>query len=106
MVPAPAAPVIIHGDFEWDETAEGWADGVLDFSFDHGTFPVASFEIWWAKASNNFQYSLVLTIPSSSESWRHESATHAPDTLRYKTRYRSGEVLGPFSSEREIVVTV
>ena len=104
-IPAPAAPVIIHGDFEWDETEEGWADGVMDFSFDHGSFPVASFEVWWAKASDNFQYSLVNTIPSSVEDYRHERATDVPDTLRYKIRYRNGETLGPFSNEREIIVT-
>ena len=111
--PIPEVPLLIYGDFEWDESEEGWADGLTDWVFLHGNLPAALFEIWMAKASNGFQYELAGTTPSTSASsfeynqwgYRHSMATDVPDTLRYKVRYRNGADLRPFSIERDIVVT-
>ena len=88
--------------FEWDETQEGWADTFFDWNFDHGSFPVASIEIWLARDANGFVYELVATVPSTTGTYRHAPASQYEDFLYYKLRYVDGGTVGPFSSEVEV----
>jgi hypothetical protein len=41
----PNAPVITGGGFEWDMSEPGWADVWINWTFDHGRFPVAALEV-------------------------------------------------------------
>jgi hypothetical protein len=97
--PSPAAPVITTGTVNWDVTTVGWADVDITYTFAYGTFPVANLEVWLAKASGGYVYSLLATIASSTGGdFVQTNASSATDTFRYKMRYKNGSVLGPFSN--------
>jgi hypothetical protein len=100
----PNAPVFTDSGFEWDQTQADWADTFFDWTFDHGSFPVASIEIWLARDNNGSVYELVTTVPSTTGSYRHACATKDEDYLHYKLRYVDGGTGGPFSSELEVNV--
>lgn len=100
---SPAAPVITGGEREWDETQVGWADALIDWAFDHGTYPVATLEIWLARDSSDWEFELVTAVPSWTWGYRHSCVSQIEETLLYKMRYRDGSIIGPFSNEREVV---
>ena len=105
-LPAPAAPVITDGWVEWDATQVGWADVWLMYTFQHGAFPQANLEMWMAKASGGWVYTLLMTFLSTEiDTFMHASATNTSETFRYKMRYRDDTLFGPFSDVREVVAT-
>ncbi len=94
-VPQPAAPRILGTSFDMDYTEPGWFDILLDFAFDHGTFPIATLEIWSAQGEAT-QYTLLDTLLSTAVTYRHAKATQLETALFYKLRYVSGTLVGPF----------
>ena len=98
----PAAPVIVSGEAEWNETEEGWADGLIDWTFAHGSYPVATFELFVMHDATDDGFSLLTTVPSNSEGYRDGKATQLDEFLFYKMRYCNGTVIGPFSNVFEI----
>ena len=100
----PSAPYNLTGTFEWDTTVVGRADSLIDFAFDPGTLPEATFEIWWKSANGTgWVWTLLTTISSSVRSYRHCSAVGAEAWVFYKVRYVNGAVIGPFSPDLEII---
>ncbi len=100
----PNAPVINNGGFDWNVSEAGMADLWLAWTFDHGTFPVATVEVW---VSINFAPAyLLVTIPSSEVTYYYPSATESELTFEFQVRYRNGATLGPFSNVYQINVVV
>lgn len=97
---APAAPVITGAITEFGGTEPGWLDVTITFTFDHGSFPVAFLEIWFAIAPAD--YTLLTTVPSTELSYRHAKAEEGLDPLLYKLRYVNGPTVGPFSAPFEV----
>ena len=101
----PAAPVITGGWFEWDATQVGLADVGFGYTFQHGTFPQARFEVWLARSSQGWAYNLLETMLSNETDDHYQlCASSGGETLRYKMRYRYGDIIGPFSNEWDVVV--
>ena len=98
-VPVAPAPVFTGGVPDWNRTVPGWADVLLDFTFDGAAVPVATFELWWMRESIDPEYSLLVTIPSTERHYYQEKVTTTPIFIFYKMRYRNGAVVGPFSGE-------
>ena len=101
-VARPNAPVITSGTYD-TATDIQWFDGVITFTFQHGTFPTAMLEVWF-----NFDYTSYVrlaTIPSTATTYRHARAAQGEDSLRYQLRYVSNSIVGRFSNEYEIVIT-
>jgi hypothetical protein len=102
--PQPTAPYNLSGTFEWDATDVGRADALIDFAFDQGSLPVATFEIWWkSQIGTGWVWTLLTTISSSLRGYRHPSAVGSEAWVFYKLRYVNGAVIGPFSADLEIV---
>lgn len=78
----PAAPVITGGTYELGTTDPEWFDAVLDFTFVHGSFPVAQLEVWLSIAGGS--YGLVTTLGSTATGYRHELVEQSEDLLQYK----------------------
>ncbi len=93
--PQPAAPRIIGTSFDMDYTEPGWFDILLQFTFDHGDFPIATLEIWCAQREGT-EFTLLDTVLSTAVAYRHAKATQEETPFFYKLRYVSGEVVGPF----------
>jgi len=90
------APVIMTGGAEWNRSWDGWADVILQFDFDSGYLPAATFEIWWMREALDVDFALLTTIASSDRIFYHVNVTSVPIFIYYKMRYRNGSVLGPF----------
>src|SRR5436190_21748398 len=60
----PNAPVITGSAWAWNQTEEGFVDIYLEFTFEHGAFPVASFEVC-EHDENNSDY--VAATPQSDQ---------------------------------------
>jgi len=98
----PNAPVLLTGTYQWNRTTPGYADVMLTWSFDHGSFPVASLEIW--ANVNTTGYQQLATVPSNTTSIISPNATPVPIFVRVKSRYRNGSTVGPFSNELLIYI--
>ena len=96
--PSPNAPTITSATYTWDTTTTGWADITLNFTFVHGTYPVASLEIW--KSLNGGAYLLLATVASTATSYYYALACNnvSGGTFDFKVRYRDGATLGPYSN--------
>jgi hypothetical protein len=103
-VETPGAPVITSAWSQWGTTEAGWADAYLRIIFEHGAFPVATFEVWGWDINNPLQ--LLDVIPSAAvvDPYHRECVVEDPNVLHYKVRYRSGEVVGPFSNEVTMII--
>ena len=95
----PGAPVITNGLFDNDATTPGYADAVIDFTFDDAGLPVGTFEVWGASEGTGWEFALLDTIPSTARSYRQVNAvpTDVQATVALELRYRHGAVIGPFS---------
>ena len=91
------APVINSGSFEWGVSEPEYADVWFDWTFAHGSAPVASIEVW--RSVNGEPDELIATVPSSHVSFYHSTAIREEAQLTYKVRYRNGDTFGPFSNE-------
>jgi len=98
----PNAPVLLTGNYQWNRTSPGYADVMLTWSFEHGSFPVASLEIW--ANVNTAGYQQLATVPSNTTSIVSPNATNVPIFVRVKLRYRNGSTVGPFSNEIVIYI--
>ena len=95
--PTPNAPTINSGTYAFDVTQVGWADITLAWTFMHGTFPVANLELW--KRLNGGSYVLLATVASTATGYYFSLACDSNGgTFDFKTRYKNGTTLGPFSN--------
>ena len=85
------------GSSAFDVTQAGWADITLNWTFVHGTFPVANLELW--KSLNGAAYGLLVTVASTATGYYYALACgNIGGTFDFKTRYQNGATLGPFSN--------
>lgn len=103
-VPTPNAPEIIGGGYEDGTTESGWWDVFFDWSFDHGSFPVATMEVWLS--IDNGAFALLATVPSDYPGYYYPMATDSERRFDFKARYRIGTTVGPFSNVYLINITV
>jgi hypothetical protein len=104
LAPTPNAPAITTGGYEWGATDPAWADVFIEWSFDHGSFPVASIELW---VSFDFgAYNLLDTVGSAEPSYYISMASNNEKIFDFKMRYRNGGIIGPFSNEYRVDVQV
>ena len=97
LPPVLNAPVITSGTYQYDVTQAGWADITLSWTFVHGTFPVATIEVW--KSLNAGAYSLLATVASTATGYYYPLACDVNGgTFDFKTRYKNGPTIGPFSN--------
>ena len=86
---------------QWDATEMAWADVQISWQIDHGSFPVASVEVF-VRHDSGSPVSLG-TVPSSDLGFYHPRASSGGETLYYKVRYvfedYGGPVIGDFSAE-------
>ena len=93
----PNAPTMTGGSYTYDVTQAGWADITLSWTFVHGSFPVANIEVW--KSLNGGAYSLLATVASTATGYYYALACDINGgTFDFKTRYKNGATLGPFSN--------
>ena len=95
-LPPLAAPVILGAVTQWDASVPGWADVTLTLAFNHGSWPVATLEIFWTLDGG--AEGLAGTVASTATSFGHGSVTQGESSLVYRARYRDGGTLGPFSA--------
>lgn len=100
----PNAPVITTGGYQWDVTTPGWADLWINWTFAHGTCPVASLEIWLSSGGGAF--ALFATVTSTAWFFEYLEATNTTTVFQFKLRYRNGGTLGPFSNVYEMETNV
>ena len=103
LPPVLNAPVITSGTYQYDVTQAGWADITLSWTFVHGTFPVATIELW--KSLNGGAYALLATVASTATGYYYALACDINGgTFDFKTRYVNGGTVGPFSNVRRVDV--
>jgi len=68
--------VLLTGVYFWNQTAPGYADVMVTWSFDPGSFPVASLELWANINTNGYQ--LLATVPSNTTNIVYPKATAVP----------------------------
>lgn len=100
--PQPNAPVITAGGFSWDTTEAGFADVWVAWTFDHGTFPVATVELW--VVTDGGPLTLLVTIPSTEVTFIYTGACTWEATFEFQVRYRDGATIGPFSNVYPVAV--
>ncbi len=103
-VPTPNAPEINGGGYEDGTTERGWWDVFIDWSFDHGSFPVATMEVWVSIDSGAF--ALLATVSSNAPGYFYPLATDNERRFDFKVRYRNGATVGPFSNVYQVNITV
>lgn len=92
------------GSFTFDTTQAGWADITVSWTFVHGTFPVATIELW--KSLNGGAYVLLVAGSSTASAYYYALACDINGgTFDFKTRYRNGSTLGPFSNVLRVDVS-
>ena len=102
--PTPNAPTMTGSSFTFDATQLNWADITLGWTFVHGTFPVASIELW--QSLNGGGYTLLVTGPSNGVGYYYALACDINGgTFDFKTRYKNGATLGPFSNVRRVDIS-
>jgi hypothetical protein len=98
----PNAPVITNGGYEGGATAPGWFDLFLDWTFEHGSYPVADMEVWLSRNGGPFVQQA--TAPSEDPGYFYPEATESEGTYDFKVRYANGETVGPFSNVYQIMI--
>jgi hypothetical protein len=99
-VPAPA---ITAGSSSFNGTQTGWFDVVLDFDFDQGWLPSATFEIWLRRDSGGeLDFKFLALAGTNVREFIHVMASMEAEFYTYKLRYRSGRLIGPFSEEYSV----
>ena len=69
----------------------------MNWTFVHGTFPLAFIELW--TSLNGRAYTLLVAMPSNGVSYYYALACDINGgTFDFKTRYKNGATLGPFSN--------
>ncbi len=105
-VGTPPVPVIIAANPSWEGSEPGMYDVTIEWTIDHGSFPVASVEVF-VRENGGPEQSLG-TTPSSDLGFNHPRATGGDVTLSYRARYVfedfGGPVIGAFSQVFEIYV--
>ncbi len=102
--PTPNAPEITGGGYEDGATETGWWDVFIDWTFDHGSSPVASMEVWLSTDSNPFV--LWSTVSSAAPGYFYPLASNTERLFEFKVRYRNGATIGPFSNVYQINITI
>jgi hypothetical protein len=102
--PTPNAPVITGVRFEWGTSEPEYADVWVDWTFDHGTLPLASIEVFVSVDGGDF--GLVATVPSNFTGFHQSTATLGEAQLTYQVRYRDGTTFGPWSNAYLVDVQV
>ena len=104
--PTPPVPVIFAANPSWEGSEPGMYDVTIEWTIDHGSFPVASVEVF-VRVNGGEEQSLG-TTPSSDLGFNHARATPGDETLYYRVRYVfedfGGPVIGAFSQVFEIYV--
>lgn len=104
--PTPPVPVIVTANPAWEGSEPGMYDVTIEWTIDHGSFPVASVEVF-VRENGGPEQSLG-TTPSSDLGFNHPRATGGDVTLSYRARYVfedfGGPVIGAFSQVFEIYV--
>jgi len=104
VTPTPNAPTMTGGSSQYDATQAGWADITLSWTFVHGTFPVATIELW--KSLNGGAYTLLVSGGSAATAYYYALACDINGgTFDFKTRYKNGATLGPFSNVLRVDVS-
>jgi hypothetical protein len=101
-VPVPNIPVFTGNSWIWDQTEVGWADIYLEFSFDHGSFPVGTLEVWFHREGTAPPELLGNILSTQTDFW-HMLATPSEEFLFYTLRYVGDGVTGPFCNELTVV---
>ncbi|MGC3956627.1 MAG: hypothetical protein QM813_01225 [Verrucomicrobiota bacterium] len=102
VAPPPNAPVIVGGGYEDGASAPGWYDVFFDWTFEHGSYPVADMEVWLSL--NGAPFSVYYVTPSNDPGWYYAAAANTPATFDFKVRYTDSNtgVVGPFSNVYQI----
>lgn len=104
LPPVPNAPTRTGGSFQFDVTQSGWADLTLSWTFVHGTFPVATIELW--KSLNGDAYTLLVAGGSTASAYSDALAGDINGgTFDFKARDVNGATLGPFSNVLRVDVS-
>lgn len=96
------APVIIDAGYGWHDGPPAYVDIEVSFSFDPGSYPDASVEIWVSRDGGD--YVLVNTMDSFSPSFYYAHATENEAGFDFKMRYVNGAITGPFSNVLHVEV--
>ncbi len=96
------APQLLAFGYDLEASGPMTFDLWLDWSFDHGTLPAATIEIWLSL--NLGEYALMDTVPSTDTHWVHTFNFLGEDQYDVMVRYRDGGTVGPWSNVLETVV--
>lgn len=102
-VSTPNAPEITGGGYEEGATEPGWWDVFIDWDFNHGSFPVATMEVWLSTEGGPFV--LWSTVSSNAPGYFYPLATNNERVFEFKVRYRNNATVGPFSNVYQISIT-
>jgi hypothetical protein len=87
----------------WDQSTPGAADIYIEWSFDHGSFPVGSIQVWLRRQGDSGSV-LLVTVPGNyTDYWHNAAGSDSSERLYYKLRYVNDSVVGPFSEELLVV---
>ena len=92
----PNAPVLIDAAYAWNGGDPDSADITVSFSFDPGSYPDASVEIWMNRNNEGFAY--LSTVDSFNGYFNVAHACGTETTFDFEARYVNGTVVGPFSN--------
>ena len=76
-----------------------WFDVLVDFTFEQGSFPDGTIELYWSRGSQGWVENYVGAVSSNLRQIRHVRAfsDFENDDVRYWMRYRCGaDIVGPF----------
>ncbi len=103
--PAPvAAPVIDESSYGWNGGDPAYADIEIGFSFNHGSYPTASLEVWVSRDGGEFV--MIAAVDSFNSYFLYDHATENEASFDFKLRYVNGSVVGPFSNVMHVNVQV
>jgi hypothetical protein len=96
----PASPVITGLNLT-ESAGEPlyWFDVLVDFTFEQGSFPDGTIELYWSRGSQGWVENYVGAVSSNLRQIRHVRAfsDFETDEVRYWMRYRCGAgIVGPF----------
>jgi hypothetical protein len=98
------APVLIDAGYAWNANTPPTVDMEISFSFDSGSYPPASLEIWESRDGGEF--TLLFNVDSSAGYFLYPNACDSEIALDFKARYVNGSVQGPFSNVMRVEVQV
>ena len=99
-----AAPVIDESSYGWNGGDPAYADIEIGFSFNHGSYPPASLEVWVSRDGGEFV--MVAAVDSFNSYFLYDHATENEASFDFKLRYVNGSVVGPFSNVYVVDVQV